>query len=210
MTEQLKEALSAVVDGEADVFELRRVLDEVGRSPELAEAWQRYHLIGEHLRGEPIAIHNDQQSSMADLVWESAIASAPATGTDDAVGFDAAVSHEPATKAALLQVAQEPKAAPGKATALSKWAPFAVAASVAMMVLIGFNSLGDGAGTTEQPQIAQDNINIEGPEFRLATEVSPSDVRRASAYMLHHAQQKALNQPGVVSFVKVVTYERAE
>ena len=51
MTEQLKEALSAVVDGEADVFELRRVLDEVGRSEELTEAWRRYHLIGERLRG---------------------------------------------------------------------------------------------------------------------------------------------------------------
>jgi sigma-E factor negative regulatory protein RseA len=35
MNEQLRQSLSAVVDGEADAFELRRVLDELDRDPEL-------------------------------------------------------------------------------------------------------------------------------------------------------------------------------
>lgn len=210
MTEQLKEALSAVVDGEADVFELRRVLDEVGRSPELSAAWQRYHLIGEHLRGEPLALNAEGRNTMADAVWESALAAGPATGTDSAVGFDdqLAPASEATAKAALFSVVDEPVASSDTGAGLKKWAPVAVAASVAMMVLIGFNSIGDGAGSA-QPEVA-DNITIEGPVYQLATEVSPSDVRRASAYMLHHVQQKALNNPGVVSFVKVATYERSE
>ena len=45
MSEKLKEALSAVIDGEADEFELRRVLDEMGKDVELAGSWERYHLI---------------------------------------------------------------------------------------------------------------------------------------------------------------------
>jgi len=52
MTEQLRQSLSAVIDGEADAFELRRVLDELDRDPELRAAWDRYHLIGSVLRGE--------------------------------------------------------------------------------------------------------------------------------------------------------------
>ena len=41
MSEKLKESLSAVVDGEADEFELRRVLDEINRDQILAESWER-------------------------------------------------------------------------------------------------------------------------------------------------------------------------
>lgn len=211
MTEQLKEALSAVVDGEADVFELRRVLDEVGRSPALADAWHRYHLIGEHLRGEPVTQSVSERSAMADAVWASAIEAAPATGTDSAFGIDtgAAARQEESGKAALFSVVDEPVAA-APAASLKKWAPVAVAASVAMMVLIGFNGLSGGDNTSTQPAVVQDNITIEGPVYQLATEVSPSDVRRANAYMLHHVQHKAMNAPGVASFVKVATFERAE
>ena len=44
MSEKLKESLSAVIDGEADEFELRRVLDEIGRNDQLALCWERYHV----------------------------------------------------------------------------------------------------------------------------------------------------------------------
>ena len=46
MSEKLKGSLSAVIDGEADEFELRRVLDEVDKNEELRSTWERYHLIG--------------------------------------------------------------------------------------------------------------------------------------------------------------------
>ena len=52
MSEQLKESLSAVMDGEADEFEIRRVLDEATSDAELRGVWERYHLIGSVLRGE--------------------------------------------------------------------------------------------------------------------------------------------------------------
>ncbi|MFM7119618.1 MAG: sigma-E factor negative regulatory protein, partial [Gammaproteobacteria bacterium] len=55
MTEQLKQSLSAVIDGEADAFELRRVLDELDRDADLRATWSRYHLIGSVIRGERTA-----------------------------------------------------------------------------------------------------------------------------------------------------------
>lgn len=200
MTEQLKEALSAVVDGEADEFELRRVLDEVGRMPELAAAWNRYHLIGEHVRGEPLSVPASSVSAMADAIWQDLSNSAET------------VEPAPAAEQVALFSVADDGAVPAAASdsSLRKWAPFAVAASVALMVLVGFNTLSDPPVAGDAPVVAESNIQIEGPVYQLATEVSPSDIRRANAYMLHHVQQKALNQPGVASFVKVATFEQAE
>ena len=65
MSEKLKEALSAVIDGEADEFELRRVLDEIGKDAKLAASWERYHLIGAVLRRERIS----RSFGMRERVW---------------------------------------------------------------------------------------------------------------------------------------------
>ncbi|MBS3800118.1 MAG: sigma-E factor negative regulatory protein [Thioalkalivibrio sp.] len=53
MNEQVskKERLSALVDGETDDFETRRLVDELVRSGEDRRRWERYHLIGDSLRG---------------------------------------------------------------------------------------------------------------------------------------------------------------
>ncbi len=48
----LKESISALVDGETDDFDLRRVLKEAETSPSVRETWRRYHLIGAAMRGE--------------------------------------------------------------------------------------------------------------------------------------------------------------
>jgi sigma-E factor negative regulatory protein RseA len=49
---RLNEALSALMDGEADELELRRVLREVPEKPELAAAWKRYHAVRASLQQE--------------------------------------------------------------------------------------------------------------------------------------------------------------
>ncbi|WP_018878313.1 MULTISPECIES: sigma-E factor negative regulatory protein [unclassified Thioalkalivibrio] len=53
MKEQVSknERLSALVDGETDDFETRRLMDELVRSEEDRARWERYHLIGDSLRG---------------------------------------------------------------------------------------------------------------------------------------------------------------
>ena len=52
MSEQLKESLSAVMDDEADEFEIRRVLNEAASDPELRGVWERFHLVRSVMRGE--------------------------------------------------------------------------------------------------------------------------------------------------------------
>ena len=66
--ESLKEALSAVVDGEAEELELRRVLNAVERDSDLRAKWERLHLIGDVMRGEAMRLGD---RTMADLVEPS-------------------------------------------------------------------------------------------------------------------------------------------
>lgn len=52
MNDKVRESLSAVMDGEGDELELRRVLKSLSKSPEEADTWRRYHVIGSALRRE--------------------------------------------------------------------------------------------------------------------------------------------------------------
>jgi len=192
MTEKLRQSLSAAIDDEADAFELRRVLDELGRDGELKALWDRYHLIGSVLRGEGARV----SASLRDEVW-SALESAPATAADPG---DAAVPAE--------------AAASGAGSRLGRYTGLAVAASVAFAVVIGFNGFGGDeaalpsvAGSAEPAPVVASTLPEVAPAAEVAAQVSPSDVQRTHAYMLHHAQQQALNQAGVMSFVKLATYE---
>lgn len=47
-----REALSALMDGEAQELELRRVLDSISNDPSLRERWRRQQQVREHLQGQ--------------------------------------------------------------------------------------------------------------------------------------------------------------
>jgi len=54
MTDEHRSQVSALVDGEVAGQRAARLFDLVGREPELRAAWERYHLIGQAIRGERI------------------------------------------------------------------------------------------------------------------------------------------------------------
>lgn len=200
MTEMLRQSLSAVIDDEADAFELRRVLDELDRNPDLRALWDRYHAIGSVLRGE----RRPPAPALRERVWQ-------------ALEHDADEPVEPLIESAP----PEPVATPAPAAAaprsrLGRFTGLAVAASVAFAVVIGVNGLSGGgsaapdiaaSGVTSHPLVSVPLPVAPRASLTLAAEVSPSDVQRAQAYILHHTQHQALNQPGVMSFVKMATYE---
>ena len=49
---RLQEDLSALMDGESNELELRRILRELPDRPELAASWRRYHVIRDTINGE--------------------------------------------------------------------------------------------------------------------------------------------------------------
>jgi sigma-E factor negative regulatory protein RseA len=54
MTDQKLEQVSALVDSELSDPLASGLLDRIGRDPELRATWERYHLIAQAVRGEPI------------------------------------------------------------------------------------------------------------------------------------------------------------
>jgi sigma-E factor negative regulatory protein RseA len=61
----MNEKLSVLMDGELGELETRRVLQELGRDPELRAAWERYHVVRDALRGE---LELEAESGLADRV----------------------------------------------------------------------------------------------------------------------------------------------
>lgn len=198
MSSQLKEILSAVVDGEATHFETRRLIEETGRDPDLRSLWARYHLIGASMRREGEAI--DPKSAL-DRFWR-AIDATPAPAVDSAT--------IPAARHRLR---------------LGRVTGAAVAAAVALGVVIAFGpgttepvDLGNGVAGIDSQTLSvapvlgtPAQVVSSRPDPRLAVRRLPSDtdVHRAQAYMLHHAHQTALNHPHTagVPFVKVAAFE---
>ena len=54
MTDKVKEALSAIIDGEAGPLETRRLLDEIAQDDRLREKWDRLHLARSVIAGEAL------------------------------------------------------------------------------------------------------------------------------------------------------------
>ena len=183
MSEKLRESLSAAIDDEADEFELRRVLDEMQKDPELRHLWERYHTVGRMLRGERV----DPGNQLRERVW-AALGDADAEVPEVAAG-----------------AASGGRAGGRSGPWLGRVTGMAVAATVAFAIIFGV-----GSGDEPEPQLADAGVSIDGPKRQvpqLGAEISPRDLERANAYMIHHVQQQALNQPGVTSFVKLVTFE---
>jgi len=192
MSEKLKESLSAVIDGEADEFELRRVLDEVAKDPQLGLSWDRYHLIGSIVRGERVARFH----SMRETIWSEVQADTD-TVTQPVLVGERGVETET-----------------GKPSAYRRWVPVAVAASVAIAVVVGFVDLNDFTGEAVPAAIAQSQPTVEDQQrslnqvVALKSEVTRNDQVRTDAYKIYHMQQLGMNQSGFGGFTRMVSYER--
>jgi sigma-E factor negative regulatory protein RseA len=188
MSEKLKESLSAVIDGEADEFELRRVLDEVGKDVALQKSWDRYHLIGSVMRGERLV----GTHAMRERIWAELQGEEPLPVTESAP--DRPSDRSPRTP---------------------RWAAVAVAATVVTAVVIGYVQIGDPDEATTPAVAALDetspgvgkNVVDVGGEPILQTEVSLKDQPGMAAYWVYHNQNLGMNQSGFGGFVRMVSYD---
>lgn len=191
MTDKLKESLSAVIDGEADEFELRRVFDEAARNNELTETWHRYHLISTIMCGEEPASPSLRDSVLQAMSDESE--QLENEGLSLVSGSDVIAVDKSASKGR-------------RSGALGPVLGMAVAAAVAMAVVVFV----DPGSNSELPTLA-DNPALElatPASTTLASDTRDEDTQRTQAYLIHHVQQTAMNRGRVVSFAKVATYEQ--
>lgn len=75
-----KESLSALLDGEADDLELRRLLKAMEKEPELAQRWERYHLAQSVLHDRGIEVSSSLVVNVAEAIQaEPALAASVST-----------------------------------------------------------------------------------------------------------------------------------
>ena len=185
-TQSLHESLSAAMDGEAEELELRRVLNAAGRDPALNAKWQRLHLIQSAMRGHVgtvVAAHGRQRP------WLEASSPEPVS---DASAAAPAPSQAVATN--------------GNRWLASRWlkslTSVAAAAAAAFAVVTYF---GDSNPIEPTPPSAALAASETVPPRTLAHVPSETDLRRANAYLLKHAQHSTLaTRPAVIPFAKVL------
>ncbi|MCR8923305.1 RseA family anti-sigma factor [Dasania sp. GY-MA-18] len=211
MSEQLREALSALKDGEAEELELRRLLKH-GDTQELDQCWRSMHRLTDAMSGG---------EALAFTQWD----------ISDKVA--AAIAQEPAHAVAeTASVGEQPKAW------YKPVAGFAVAASVAMAIVVGGQSFinsdagvtpvvdtlatANNSGRVYPAQLAASgvgNVTVAAtlnqqsimPGTGLSKAVEQGDLtaeQRLHQYMLEHTEQSALNNgQGMINFARVVSYE---
>jgi len=122
------EALSALMDGELSEFELRRLLARISDEPELLATWERYNLVRAVYQPEPLSLKSLSVSgsdSLSDKIM-AAIEAEPAL-THASVASDDAIHGKARNIASPMWTSQIAK--------------LAVAASVALAVFVGMQSI---------------------------------------------------------------------
>ncbi len=211
MSEQLREALSAMVDGEADEFETRRVLNELALDAALWERWERYHLIA---GSQQVLVTPAASARMLNNIWA-------AIDADEEAGIQPAVEGQGGQLQQLRdldnQVQQTASAANADSRRSPRWlGPLAggsIAASVALSVVLymgGF--VPDGTQSqiaeTAPPRTAEAAMTLAAQTDGRQLSRQQLDLQRTQAYMLHHVHQTSLNhQASVMPFVKVAAFE---
>jgi len=157
---QIKESLSALMDGQADELEVRRVLKEVSENDELRDTWRRHQLAAAAMRRE-----------LPEQVVDYSSAIHAALENEEALGGPSAFSRV--------------------AKPLGR---FAVAASVAVIALVGVQQYNKPAGTPENTPAtiaSVDNVQVDfsTPQLRTSAEFGIPQVTARTVSATNGSQQ---------------------
>lgn len=147
MSEFERESLSALLDGETDELELRRILQKSETDSSLLATWDRYNLVHSVLTAKAVPVSSGFASAVADKLDSEPSLNLPASSASSNAG-----------------------------TWKQNLSKFAVAASVALIFVVGLQTANQPdspavAGPNFAPAISQDAD--QEPRFVLAAQVEP-------------------------------------
>ncbi|MCH2333875.1 MAG: sigma-E factor negative regulatory protein [Pseudomonadales bacterium] len=175
MTEKFNEFVSAMLDDEADEFEIRRVLGEIAGNSDLKSTWSRYHVISSVLKREGLS--NLEELDIGD-----------ASSGDIGSSFSRKTLGDRTLNRPWLR---------SRGTLVASLA----AAIAALAIIITINDEG-----TTQVELA-DTLVMPDPIVTDDRVPAESDIRRAEAYLIQHAQHVSMNSSAApIPFVKVIVH----
>jgi sigma-E factor negative regulatory protein RseA len=191
MSDRNKESLSALMDGEADELEIRRVLNQLDKDDELRDNWKNYHLMGSLMRDESI------------------------DSLDLTRGINQVLDGELAPKGAAGVHALGAMASQVKTSRSAWYKPLtsvAVAASVTLAVLLGVQLIepndglglaanGDNSLSLQQGELTASTLTIEEQQQLENAQNQLQD------YILQNSAESNEEKKGILPFARVVEFQ---
>ncbi|HEX7046933.1 MAG TPA: sigma-E factor negative regulatory protein [Gammaproteobacteria bacterium] len=183
MNDKLLEQVSALADGELSTHEAELLLARMERDAELRDAWERYHLAGEAMRGGLARVHHH----------------------DFAAGVAAAIAEDTVPAKTTISGAAIQRA-------LRPVAGFAVAASVAMLAVFTLqmpqqdSSLGEVVPQGDSIPVAVPRMRAEAVDFSgVRSEALQNQLR---GYLLNHSEHtRSPRIRGVMPYVQIAAHD---
>lgn len=208
MNDRNKESLSALMDGEADELEIRRILNQLDNDESLREHWKNYHLIGSLMRDES---HDSVDLTQGiNTVLDGHVSSETPTAVynpkalknnGDQVFFEKNLSPLEAKKS-LFSFVRQPLTS------------VAVAASVTLAVLLGVQSIDpsiDSSGSGLQPvaELAASDLSQQQEQVltQQQQDVLENAQQQLQEYVLQQSSEKDSERGGMLPFARVVEFE---
>ena len=193
----VREALSALVDGEADAVAAREGVSRWREDDDAKATWHAYQLIGDVLRSEDLAAgprgHRDREFLQR---------------------LHARLIEEPTVLAPAPDLPQAPPG-PGQAGVLHRWAvPLGVAAGVALVVgtllVVRQGPQADGSVLADaKPALARQPVELAAVAGSSSSPVLLRDPR-LDRYLAAHKQFQSANAMGPsTGFIRSATYDAA-
>jgi sigma-E factor negative regulatory protein RseA len=192
MNERNKESLSALMDGEADELEIRRVLNQLDKDDELRDKWKNYHLMGSLMR--------DESFDSLDLT----------RGINQILDGELAPSG-----AADINTPQSPRESHAQKSRSAWYKPLtsvAVAASVTLAVLLGVQSIepNKGLGLADNRENTSPVLQGELTASSLTIEEQQqleSAQQQLQDYILQNSSDSNDDKKGILPFARVVEFQ---
>lgn len=183
MTEQQRQYLSALADGELDAALVPPTVSSLESNPDMQATWERYHLIGSAMRGEAVKL---EYREIAARVRER-------------------IRTEPTVLAPR-------RIAPERASRLGPFVGIGLAAGAAFFAVFAVPQLFDSARRAVAPTpVASVSLpqqfRLTGPRQRWHLE-QPGLERKLDRFLVNHqARSPVSGSKGFISYATVVGYE---
>lgn len=190
MTDNINAQISALLDNELEPMEARNALDHLQGNDSLRQQWDRYHLIGDAMRGEAVRLSTE---SIADRVRARLENESIEKSSDQPIP----ISHHPRHRSRWLKTA----------------GGGLLAASVAAITVITFPQI-TGTGSDVSPQVVENSP----PQTQVAPRLVQSSTRwknlskpkvesKLNRYLIDHNEYVAPGGIGVIPYTSFVSYD---
>ena len=192
MNDRNKESLSALMDGEADELEIRRVLNQLDKDDELREQWKNYHLMGSLMRDE--SFDSLDLTKGINLALDGEVSAGHGDDFQTSNGLEESSAEKPhrAWYKPLTSVA--------------------VAASVTLAVLLGVQSIepNNGMGLADNNsnalQMQQGELTASSLTVEEQQQLENAQ-QQLQEYILQNSSEVREEKNGILPFARVVEFQ---